>query len=150
MAPRRTYWDQLLTETIRLKRGPAEKLVTLRDATKFRTPDLYPTSRILSGHQFVNQAQLGTRKNGFGVVDLSTEMSDRFVRRCVGEWVKTNGEGLGLQVWHNIDLSIVDGAQQASCIVMTRHLLTDYLRHGCLSPIGDHFDGVDEVLALRA
>src|SRR6516164_2567603 len=33
---------------------------------------------------------------------------------------------------------------------MAAHLLAYDLRHGCLGSIGDHFDGVDEVLALRA
>src|SRR5215470_18863595 len=50
----------------------------------------------------------------------------------------------------NIKHGLVDGAQQVSCIVMTRHLLTNDLRHGCLGPIGDHFDRVDEMFALRA
>jgi len=33
---------------------------------------------------------------------------------------------------------------------VTGHVLAQYLRHGCFSPIGDHFYDVDKVLALSA
>ena len=64
--------------------------------------------------------------------------------------METDREGLGLQIREEIDPRAVDGTQQAACIVMTPHLLTDDLDHGGFSPIGDHLDGVDEVLALGA
>jgi hypothetical protein len=34
-------------------------------------------------------------------------------------------------------------------IIMTR-LLAHYLRYRCFGAVGDHFDGVDQMLALRA
>jgi hypothetical protein len=77
-------------------------------------------------------------------------MPDRSVGRRIGKREKTDGERFGLRIRVDINLGAVDGAQQASGIVVTRHLLTDDLHHGCFSPIGDHLDGVDEVFALGA
>ena len=57
---------------------------------------------------------------------------------------------LACGIGQDIDLGAVDGTQQAAGIVMTRHLLADNLHHGCLSAVGDHLDGVEEMLALRA
>jgi hypothetical protein len=64
--------------------------------------------------------------------------------------VEANGQGLGFLIGNEIDLGALDGAQQTASIIMTAHRLANDLRHGRLGSIGDHFDGVDEVLALRA
>jgi aminocarboxymuconate-semialdehyde decarboxylase len=48
---------------------------------KVRSPDLTGISRTLRRDQFVDQAQIGAGKKGFGGVDLVTEMPDRHVRR---------------------------------------------------------------------
>ena len=77
-------------------------------------------------------------------------MFERFVQRRVGERVEANGQGLGFLIGNEIDLGAVDGAQQTARIIMAAHRLAYDLRHGRLGSIGDHFDGVDEVLALRA
>jgi hypothetical protein len=53
-------------------------------------------------------------------------------------------------VGNEIDLSAVDSAQQTASIIMAAHRLAYDLRHCRLGSIGDHFDGIDEVLALRA
>jgi hypothetical protein len=45
---------------------------------------------------------------------------------------------------------IADSAHQASRVIVARHLLANDLDHGSLRPIGDHFDRIDEMLALRA
>jgi hypothetical protein len=77
-------------------------------------------------------------------------MFERFVGQRVGERVKANDQGLGFLVGNEIDLSAVDSAQQTASIITAARRLAYDLRHGRLGSISDHFDGVDEVLALRA
>jgi len=77
-------------------------------------------------------------------------MSEGIVGGLVGKRVEADGECRGLRIGQDIDLGAVDGTQQAAGIVMTCHLLADNLHHGCLSAVGDHLDGVEEMLALRA
>jgi len=77
-------------------------------------------------------------------------MFERLVRRRVGERMEPDGQGFGFLIGNEIDLGAVDGAQQTASIIMAAHRLAYDLRHGRLGSIGDHFDGVDEVLALRA
>ena len=77
-------------------------------------------------------------------------MFERLVGRRVGERVEANGQGLGFLIGNEIDLAAVGGAQQTTSIIVAAHRLAYDLRHGRLGSIGDHFDGVDEVLALCA
>jgi hypothetical protein len=82
--------------------------------------------------------------------DLGAKMFERLVGRCVGERVEANGQAVGFLIRNEIDLGTVDGAQQTASIIMAAHRLAYDLRHGRLGSIGEHFDGVDEVLALCA
>ena len=105
-------------------------------------------SEILRCHQFVVRRS-SVPGISFGGVELIAEMSMHCLR-MVGERVETDGECFSLRIRHDVSLCAVDGPQQAAGIVMTLHLLAQYLHHGCFSPVGDHLDGVDEVLALGA
>ena len=49
---------------------------------------------------------------------------------------------LGLLIGNHIDLRAVDGAQQASSVIVAGHLLAHDVGHGRFGSIGDHFDGV--------
>src|SRR5271166_5203007 len=118
--------------------------------TMLRPPDLWAMSRTLHRHQFVNQPKISAWKQRFGGVEVIAEMPKRMVGGSVGERVEADGEGFGWQIRQEIDLGVVDSAQQAAGIVTARHLLTDNLHHGSLGPVCDHFDGIHQMLALRA
>src|SRR5208283_3181222 len=125
-------------------------LATTKPGSTFRPPDLWAMSRTLHRHQFVNQPKISAWKQRFGGVEVIAEMPKRMVGGSVGERVEADGEGFGWQIRQEIDLGVVDSAQQAAGIVTARHLLTDNLHHGSLGPVCDHFDGIHQVLALRA
>src|SRR5271165_119906 len=117
---------------------------------RLRPPDLWAMSRTLRRHQFVDQPKISAWKQRFGGVEVIAEMPKRMVGGSVGERVEADGEGFGWQIRQEIDLGVVDSAQQAAGIVTARHLLTDNLHHGSLGPVCDHFDGIHQMLALRA
>src|ERR1700741_441521 len=129
--------------------SPARQIFSSRSPAFSQNSDIL-ISRTLRRHQFIEQPQFSPRELDLGSIDLRAQMSERLVGGCVGEGMEANGQGLGLLIGNEIDLSAVDGAQQTARVVMSAHLLADDLRHCCLCAIGDHFDGVDEVLALRA
>jgi len=66
----------------------------------------------------------------------------------VCEVVQTNGKGGGLLIWEQVGVCVVDGPHKTSCIVVTRHVFSEYMDHAGLGAVGDHLDGVDEVLRL--
>ena len=58
-------------------------------------------------HRFVDQAQIGAGKKGFGGIDLGAKMPDRDVGGGICKRVETDGERLGLGVGDEINLSAV-------------------------------------------
>ena len=77
-------------------------------------------------------------------------MSKRLIGAKVCKVVKTNGEGVILLIGNQVSVSSIDGPQQASGIVVPRHLLPEQMDHAGLGPVRKHLDGVDEVLRLGA
>jgi len=53
-------------------------------------------------------------------------------------------------VGQDVGLGFVKCLQQAARLVGAGEVFAQAVRHGGLGPVGDHFEGVDEVLALRA
>ena len=62
--------------------------------------------------------------------------------------VQLEGQGSLLFVGHEIGLGIVDGAEQTSGIVGPGHGFAQQRGHGGLGAVGDHLDGVDQVLCF--
>ena len=78
------------------------------------------------------------------------QLFDGVIVSRLGEMVEADGQGVGGQVRGKIGLGIEDLTQQRAGIVGAGDMLAKQRCHAGFGAIGDHLDGIDEVLALGA
>ena len=97
------------------------------------------------------RVRVGARKQGLSRIEIGEKMFNGLIVNGEGEVVDADGESVGYQVWGEISVGLEDLSQQGAHVVTaTGQMFPQQRGHGGLSPISNHLDGVDEVLALGA
>jgi hypothetical protein len=84
------------------------------------------------------------------LIERRAEFFEGLVVSRLREVVNSNGQGFCIQVRQKISFGVEDLPGQSARIVGTRQVFPEQRNQTGLGSIGNHFDGIDEVLALGA
>ena len=101
--------------------------------------------------EFEDKGKVGAGKQSLGSVEVDEQFFDGAIVSGKGEMVQPDGECVVGQVGGQIGVGVKDLTQERSDIVAAAgHMLAQQRSHARFSAVGNHFESIDEVLALGA
>src|SRR5437870_5223916 len=75
--------------------------------------------------QLVDQFEFCIREEGVGGVELIAQIADRFIVGGLSEMMQSHRQGFLLEIWNQVDLGVVNLAQQCARIVGPAELVAE-------------------------
>jgi len=98
----------------------------------------------------VNEFQIGRRKTGFRGGQLFAPFGDGGILERAAQPVQFDRQGAGLVIRAQIGRGDQPPAQAGAGIILPLEMFPDFPRQGAFRAVGNQFEGVNEVFALRA
>ena len=100
--------------------------------------------------EFKNEAKIGVGINRFGLCQLGAQLFERLIVNGVCQRMNLHGEDLVGRIGDEIGRALQHLPNPRSGVLSSLEFLTRGPQQQGFGPIGDPFEGVDEMLGLRA